>query len=815
MTGLTNGTAYTFELRAKARATHGDSSVATATPERRVCPTITVGGLSNQSVTLGQSVSLTATGSGSQGSYWYELGAASETRLTIGEMNGKIAGTPTKTGTYRVTVTVRDGNGCSGTGSFTLTVRCPPVRIGSILDVTATKGQAMDARTAKASGGPSSFTYTMSGAPAGVGIKTVTVDGRKVGRISGKPSETGTFRVTVTARNGCGSTGTRQFTITVSCPSINVGGLSNVTATKGQAMSTLTATATGGTAPYTFTMADAPGGVNINVDNTPGKIGGAPTETGTFRVTVTARSACGCEGTGTFKITVNAPTLTISCPPNQTATTCVAITAVSPTAEGGCEPYTYAMTGGPAGITIDESSGEITGASTKTGTFNARVTVTDEEETTASCTFQIKVSCPTINIAAISNVAVNVGNEMPSRTATASGGKSPYTYTISGAPKGVEIDEDTGEISGKPAKTGTFTATVTATSACGCTGTRDFKIEVSCPTIAIEPIADARATVGGAMPTRTAVASGGKTPYSYAISGQPGDVVINSSTGVIDDNVGETPGEYTVNVTATDKFGCEGTLQFEVEVTAVPPPDLADIADVDTDVNKPMRSITPSVSGGNKPFRFTTTGKPAGIMSSTSTGVISGTPTGTGTSTLTVTVTDASDSTDSESFKLYVSRALSVASISDVVVTWQLDMDPIQASASGGRSPYTYSLESPPAGISINSSTGVISGTPSQLGSASVTVIVKDRGKRQVTTSFTMTVARPGDFNGDGRRDAKDSAMFNRKFGLRAADGGYDKRMDLNKGGVINMADLIILTKYIEDDASSTGGSGDTSDSGG
>ena len=232
---LTNGTAYTFELRAKARATHGDSSVATATPERRVCPTITVGGLSNQSVTLGQSVSLTASGSGSQGSYWYQLiDTKPETGLTIGEMNGKIEGTPTKTGTYTVKVRVQDENGCSGTGSFTLTVRCPSVSVASISDVSATKGRAMPSRTASASGGPSSFTYTMSGAPAGVGIKTVTDNGKKVGRITGTPEVTGTFRVTVTARNGCGSTGTRQFTITVSCPTINVGGLSNVSATKGQ-----------------------------------------------------------------------------------------------------------------------------------------------------------------------------------------------------------------------------------------------------------------------------------------------------------------------------------------------------------------------------------------------------------------------------------------------------------------------------------------------------------------------------------------------------------------------------------------------------
>ena len=39
--------------------------------------------------------------------------------------------------------------------------------------------------------------------------------------------------------------------------------------------------------------------------------------------------------------------------------------------------------------------------------------------------------------------------------------------------------------------------------------------------------------------------------------------------------------------------------------------------------------------------------------------------------------------------------------------------------------------------------------------------------------------------------------------------------MDLNGDGVINMADMVILTGYIEDDASSDSGSGNTSGGGG
>ncbi len=71
-----------------------------------------------------------------------------------------------------------------------------------------------------------------------------------------------------------------------------------------------------------------------------------------------------------------------------------------------------------------------------------------------------------------------------------------------------------------------------------------------------------------------------------------------------------------------------------------------------------------------------------------------------------------------------------------------------------------------------------------------------------------MTVALPGDFNGDGTRDAADAKLFNRMMGLRRSDAGYDRRMDLNGDGTINYADFVILTGYIESDASSQSDSG-------
>ena len=289
------------------------------------------------------------------------------------------------------------------------------------------------------------------------------------------------------------------------------------------------------------------------------------------------------------------------------------------------------------------------------------------------------------------------------------------------------------------------------------------------------------------------------------MSGAPGTVLIDPTTGVISGNVGDTAGTYLVTVKATDAGGCWGTTTFEITVVD-PPLEIDDIRDVEATVGQAMPARAASASGGQTPYVFTMSGKPSWVDFNGSSGRISGTPTSTGTSTATVTVTDKKGVTaTTPSFQLRVSAPLTIASISDVVVTWQLDMDPIQVSASGGRGSYTYDLESEPAGISISSS-GRIGGTPTQLGSATVTVVVDDEDDRRVTTSFRMTVALPGDFNGDGRRDAADAALLNKKFGLRSSDAEFDRRMDLNGDGTINLADLVILTRHIERDASSQSG---------
>ena len=76
----------------------------------------------------------------------------------------------------------------------------------------------------------------------------------------------------------------------------------------------------------------------------------------------------------------------------------------------------------------------------------------------------------------------------------------------------------------------------------------------------------------------------------------------------------------------------------------------------------------------------------------------------------------------------------------------------LQMSASGGTPPYTWSASGLPPGLSINSSTGLISGTPTTAGAYTVTVTARDTANVSGSTSFSWTINTTGGCTGAGQK---------------------------------------------------------------
>src|SRR5204862_8286380 len=124
-----------------------------------------------------------------------------------------------------------------------------------------------------------------------------------------------------------------------------------------------------------------------------------------------------------------------------------------------------------------------------------------------------------------------------------------------------------------------------------------------------------------------------------------------------------------------------------------------------------------TASGGTTPYTWSLASGtlPTGLTLSSS-GAISGTPTGTGTSNFTVKVTDANSNTATLGLSISVNAALTVTSTS-LPAGAQNAAYSASVTALGGTTPYTWSLASGalPPGLTLSSS-GAISGTPTGTG---------------------------------------------------------------------------------------------------
>ena len=351
----------------------------------------------------------------------------------------------------------------------------------------------------------------------------------------------------------------------------------------------------------------------------------------------------------------------------------------------------------------------------------------------------LSYSSPTIS--AIQNVAIT--NDTPTVTGTG------ITYTISPTlPTGLSIDSSTGIISGTPTVLHTSSSfAVTATNSSGNTtasvviavtvaGTAPSALSYSVDTI----VAVQNVAITNATPTVTG------TVTSYTISPTlPTGLAISSSTGIISGipTVAHTLSSFTV--TATNSYGST-TASIAISVTAVgtAPSNLSySQSTISANQNVAITSDTPTVTGTVTGYTISPT-LPTGLSINSSTGIISGTPTVAYTSTaFTVTATNSYGNTTAT---LIISvaaagtapsglsySASTISAIQNSVIT------PDNPTVTGTVTSYTIS-PTLPTGLSINSSTGIISGTPTVLHTSSSFTVTATNSYGNTTATITISV---------------------------------------------------------------------------
>ncbi|OYW18224.1 MAG: hypothetical protein B7Z52_05450, partial [Burkholderiales bacterium 12-64-5] len=361
---------------------------------------------------------------------------------------------------------------------------------------------------------------------------------------------------------------------------------------------------------------------------------------------------------------------------------------------------------------------------------------------TRAITLQI---CPVITVSPTTPASGTVGVAY-SQTITASGGTASYTYTVASGtlPAGLSLNGSTGVVSGTPTSQTSSNVTIRATDANGCQGTRAMTFAMGCPAITISTAALPDGLAGGFY-SQTLGVSGGSGVYTWAVTS--GSLPAGLTLGVTNGVISGTPttsngGGVSVTISATDTVNsCAATKTFTLQICPVvtlAPTTLA-TASVGT-----AYSQTITAAGGAAPYTYVlASGTLPAWATLSSEGVLSGTPANITSATFTLRATDANGCEGTRAYTLTpVCSTISISPTSLTQGTVGTAYSQTLA-ASGGTAPYsswTIISGALTSGLSLNASTGAISGTPTATSSPAASLIVRVNDANGCQSSQTVTL---------------------------------------------------------------------------
>ncbi|MFM8658301.1 MAG: putative Ig domain-containing protein, partial [Chthoniobacterales bacterium] len=444
--------------------------------------------------------------------------------------------------------------------------------------------------------------------------------------------------------------------------------------------------------PTSYGASGLPEGLSINT--TTGVISGTPTTPGSYSVGLTASNATG-DGTATLTINVqanpNAPVITSNLIVSGQIDTPFSYQIVASNS-----PTSYTAANLPAGLSINTSTGLISGTPTGGGTFNATITALNSFGSDSE-TLQISIRVPTLTLmpAVLNAFTANAGFTSATQSYTLTGSELTDGITVR-APQYFQISTDgvnfVGETTLSPAPNGTLSQGITVRVATNAppglttgaishtgSGATPKYLEVSATVSTSEPTLTLSATN---LPAFTTVAGTASTIQTYEVSGAsltgmvtitpPAGFEIGASEGNFGDAIQLTPvngaltataiyvrlradanaGSHGGNITHTGGGATAKNVAVSGTVTTPVGPNITATSGGSAYVNASY-SFTIPTDGLQTVTSYGATGLPTGLSVNSSTGVISGTPTVAGTYNVTLRATSA-QGTSSKAYTLRV-----------------------------------------------------------------------------------------------------------------------------------------------------------------
>jgi len=409
------------------------------------------------------------------------------------------------------------------------------------------------------------------------------------------------------------------------------------------------------------------------------------------------------------------------------------------------------------------------GTPTTPGSYAFAIGVTDSTKAYAERDFIIEVT-EELRITTASPLTRGTVGVSYFQSFQASGGDQPFTFTQSGGllPSGLSLSFS-GSLSGTPSSSGAFDFTLTVRDDSGRTADKSFHLEV----VNLLSISNNQPDNGivGTPYNLTLTASGGYGAYYWAIYTGITPKGLSFTNGVLSG----TPTEATYGTLVFAVTDDENRLAFrDVTIQIGDPLQILTTSLPNGLINEPYSEAI-RIKGGIGPFWFSYTGQLSGLSLNSSTGIFSGKPTIAGVSNATVTVTDSTYPTTQTKTQNLSFRVVNTLTILTSAVFPQgkigVTMNPVVLSAKGGPSPYKWQIAGGqlPDGVTLNSQTGEITGTPSGKGDFMFTVQVIDVNNATSQKEFSWHVSGSLSIVTGAVPDAVKGKPYN--FTLEAKDG--------------------------------------------
>lgn len=440
----------------------------------------TVDAGSDQTICIGESIAISAPGTGSA-PYNYSWSGPN-----INGSGATITVSPTSTATYSVTLTA--DNGCTATDEVTIYVEAPPVvDLGADIILCEGESTILDASTS----GASSYYWSTGATSSSINVN---------------PTADSTYSVTITGSNGCESSD--EIYVEVSTvPSFT---FTPTNESCGQQNGDIAVNIAAGS--YTYNWSNGATSQNIS-----------SIAAGTYTVTIT--NAEGCTATGTTSITnQNEADIELG----NDSTICVGVSIdLSPLINTGTGPYTYSWEGG-------ETSAILTVTPTVPTTYY--VTVTDNGGCSAEDSIHIDVNeVPIVNIGPDQSIC-------PGTIVTLGGnpvGPDGATYFWSSGPSGIIGAGESGQITLSPESSTTLSLAITGTNGCSATDLVTVTVTDGLQLTAQAIEGSCTDTLGSAF----VQVNGGLSPYTYEWSnGATSDTILDLNPGTYDVTVTSADG---------------------------------------------------------------------------------------------------------------------------------------------------------------------------------------------------------------------------------------------------------------------------------